>query len=207
MNKKLVAILAILLTGTAFAASSLKGSPGSMARQNEEADREDLSRMSNIGMLDSFKERHLLVPLPVGNGVVIDSRLPDKYRWCRPWVRDYLVDLGKDFKRDFGRSIQINSAVRTVDYQEELLWERGNGNAASTKPGPHQSSHLTGSTVDIAKMVMSRKELQWMRDRLLADEEKGLTAIVSGSVEATEEFHQAVFHVMVFQKNEKAAQQ
>lgn len=188
MKKSLVIILASCLVSSVFAAS-LKGSPESMALQNREADREDLSRLTE-GQLEIFKKNGSLVPLLVGSGIVIDPRLPERYRWCRPCTRDYLVDLKKDFKHEFERPFQINSAVRSIEYQKGLT--KRNGNAASASPGLHQSSHLTGATVDIAKIGLSGKQLQWMQNRLLADEKKGL-------VEATEEHHQAVFHVMVFQ--------
>ena len=80
-----------------------------------------------------------------------------------------------------------DSAVRTQEYQWKL--QEHNGNATN------RSSHIFGSTVDIAKKGMSRKSIQWMRHYLLRFEKMGL-------IEATEEFHQAVFHVMVFKAYE-----
>lgn len=187
-------VLASLLIGPAIAADVLKGSPGAMQRQNEQADAENLSRLTEK-QLETFKKKKLLVPLPKNKGITIDERLPEKYRWCRPWVRRFLIDLGNDFHKKFGNTIQVNSAVRTAEYQAEL---RGmNGNAASAKPGPRQSSHLTGATIDVAKRGMSSRELEWMRSRLTVLEKRGF-------IEATEEHRQRVFHIMVFKKYKKS---
>jgi uncharacterized protein YcbK (DUF882 family) len=183
----------VFVTNSAFAAS-LQGSPAAMERQNKQADKEKLSRLHE-NQLEVFKKKKLLVPLPDGkHGVVVDPRHQEKYNWCRPWTRRFLVDLGKDFEKKFGRPIQVNSAVRSVEYQE-LLKSR-NANAAKGKSGPKRSSHLTGATVDIAKKDMSTEELAWMRNHLLALEKEGL-------IEATEEHVQPVFHVAVYKHYKK----
>lgn len=183
-------VLVIFFLTNVATAKDLRGSPASMERQNAQADRDGLSRLTEK-QLEVFKKNQLLVPLPTNKTLIVDDRLPEKYRWCRPCTGKFLNDLGKDYESKFGRPIQINSAVRTVEYQQEL---RGrNGNAASAKMGPRQSSHLTGAAVDIAKKNMPFAELRWMRSRLMDIEKKKL-------IEATEEFRQSVFHVMVFSK-------
>lgn len=183
-------VLAVFFLTNVATANDLRGSPASMKRQNVQADRDGLSRMTEK-QLEVFKKHQLLVPFPYNKTVIVDDRLPEKYRWCRPCTLKFIIDFNKDYESKFGRPIQINSAVRTVEYQKEL---RGrNGNAASAKMGSLQSAHLTGAAVDIAKKNMSFAELRWMRNRLIALEKKKL-------VEATEEFKQSVFHVMVFNK-------
>ncbi|MBI2635588.1 MAG: D-alanyl-D-alanine carboxypeptidase family protein [Parcubacteria group bacterium] len=171
-------------------ANELRGSSDAIERQNKQADLENLSRLTEK-QLGTFKKSGLLVPLPISKGVIVDDRLPKKYRYCRPWVLQFLVDLGENYETRFGKQIQVNSAVRTVEYQEEL--QKRNRNAASAKAGSQQSSHLTGATIDIAKKDMSYRELAWMRNHLIVLERKGL-------IEATEEFHQEVFHIMVFNR-------
>ncbi len=184
----------ILLVATfvepANAINILQGSPEALARQNKLADLERLPRIREK-QIRAFQRSELLVPLPNEQGVTIDYRLSTKYRWCRPKTKDFLIDIGSDFYREFGKKIQVNSAIRTVEYQARLI--KRNGNAASNKPGPRESSHLTGATIDIAKRGMSPEQLVWMRDRLANLERRGL-------IEATEEFQQPVFHIMVSMK-------
>ncbi len=167
---------------------SLRGSPESQRRQNEKADKVNLSRIKDDAQLEKFKELKLLVPIPQNETVQIDPRLAEKWRWVRPWTTKFLKDIGREYYSQFKKPIQVNSAVRTVERQNEL---RGtNRNAASTE-GDKKSSHLTGAAIDIAKIGMSPTELVWMRNRLLALEKRAL-------IEATEERRQLVFHIMVF---------
>jgi hypothetical protein len=65
-----------------------------------------------------------------------------------------------------------------------------NGNAAPAV-GDIVSPHLTGATVDIAKSGLSRQEMAWMRQRLLALES-------AGKIDVEEEFRQACFHITVY---------
>lgn len=168
--------------------AELSGSDESSKRQNAQADKENLTRIENREQLEKFKRAMLLVPIPKNNEIQIDSRIPNELRWCRPWTKTFLLNMSHNHWGTFEKSIQINSAVRTVEYQKRL--RRRNANAAPIE-GEKTSSHLTGSTVDIAKLGMSKKQLEWMRTYLLRLEKCGL-------IEATEEFNQAVFHVMVF---------
>ncbi len=178
---------------------SLRGSPESLEKQNRMADMENLSRIQDDAQLAKFIEQGLLVPIPEGVTIRIDPRLSEKYRYVRPWVSQFLIDVGKDFFERFKKSLWINSAVRPTDYQEKLR-ER-NKNAAPTN-GSKQSSHMTGATIDIAKIPMlkdksaAREQLVWMRKRLLDLEGRDL-------IEATEEHVQAVFHVMISKKYRK----
>jgi hypothetical protein len=67
---------------------------------------------------------------------------------------------------------------------------RTNGNAAPAE-GDVVSPHLTGATVDIAKSGLSRQEMAWMRERLLALQS-------AGKIDVEEEFRQACFHITVY---------
>jgi hypothetical protein len=94
------------------------------------------------------------------------------------------------YHEEFGLGIQVNSAVRPIDYQRSL--QAWNGNAAATT-GRRASSHLTGSTVDIAKKGLPKRNVAWLRRELVRLERAGL-------VEATEEMSEVSglnFHVMV----------
>jgi hypothetical protein len=121
-----------------------------------------------------------------------DPRLDPTRRFCRPWTRDFVEDLGDAFYKEFHTSIQVNSAVRTVQVQKKL--RRHNRNAAR-ESGETGSSHLAGVTVDIQRRGLSPRRIQWVEQYLLPLNDQGL-------VEPEEERHQWVFHVMVSDRYE-----
>jgi hypothetical protein len=165
----------------------LRGSHNSLVRQNEEIDRLQLPRIADDEELEELIQQKQLVPLPATAAVRVDPRLEESRRYCRPWTRDFLEDLGEAYYKEFRRPIQVNSAVRTVEQQKRL--RRHNGNAAPIA-GDTASSHLAGLTVDIAKHGMTARQRKWMEQYLVRMRELRL-------VEAAEERRQAVFHVMV----------
>lgn len=165
----------------------LKGSHDSLLRQNEEIDRLQLGRIADEAELEQLVEKQELVALPSDKAIRVDPRLDENRRYCRPWTRSFLNDLGEAYYKEFRQPLQVNSAVRTVEQQEKLM--RHNGNAAPAE-GPTASSHLAGLTVDIAKHGMTRKQRKWMEQYLVRMRDLGL-------VEAVEERKQACFHVMV----------
>jgi hypothetical protein len=116
-----------------------------------------------------------------------DPRLTPDRRYCRPWTRDFVEDLGHAYHQQFGGQIQVNSAVRTVQVQKKL--RRHNRNAAPEK-GDTASSHLAGITVDLQRRGMTREQIQWVEQYLVPLRDAGL-------VEPEEERHQWVFHVAV----------
>ena len=171
-------------------AQSLRGSRTVQAQQNRQADRENLTAIKDLAQLRRFVRAGLLVRLPNDKNIVVDPRLDGRYRYCRPWTRDWLSALGRAYRKEFPKSdpLVVTSAVRTAAYQGSL---RGrNGNAAPT-PGLRASAHLRGSTIDITKKDLSGRELTWLRNyvRLFKAQNRGIVI---------EEFRQAVFHVMVF---------
>ena len=187
--KKIVIVLLLLQTAMyAQKKNVLKGTPASLKMQNDSANSEDLSRIKNDEKLKSMIKHGYLVPITTA--VDIDTRLNKKFQYCRKWTNDFLIDLTNDFAKKFGtdRRIQLNSAVRTIEHQNQL--QKSNCNAAKCK-GDKASSHLTGATVDLAKLGLTKEELSWMRKYLSELEKKHL-------VEVTEETQQAVFHIMVF---------
>ncbi len=169
-------------------ASPLKGSLESLARQNERAEADGLERILDEEDLASRIDQKLLVPVPVSSSLAINSDLPETHRYCRPWTADFLSDLARDHTAQFHKPLTVSSAVRTVEYQERLM--RWNHNAAAAE-GDIVSPHLTGGTIDIAKTGMSRKELVWMRNHLLALQ-------LAGMIDVEEEFRQPCFHITVY---------
>lgn len=168
--------------------AALKGSHDILVHQNEMADAEGLDRIQDDDDLARKVARKQLVPLPASSMLHVDERLPDNRRYCRPWVAQFLTDLARAHYARFHTPLQVNSAVRTVEFQERL--RRTNGNAAPVD-GDIASPHLTGFAVDIAKHPLSQTEIAWMRGYLLPLEQQG-------KIDVEEEFQQACFHMSVY---------
>lgn len=168
----------------------LKGSHEILVRQNVVADQDGLDRIQDDNDLARMREQRLLVALPVNRELAVDDRLPLDRRYTRPWTARFLTTLAQAHYRRFHSAIQVNSAVRTVEFQQHLI--RINGNAAPAE-GETASPHLTGQAVDIAKHGLSRTEIAWLRGYLLP-------LIQQGRIDVEEEFQQACFHISVYKK-------
>lgn len=168
----------------------LKGSHEILLHQNEVADREGLDRIQNDADLIDMRNKRILVPIPTSYGLGVDDRLPANRRYCRPWTSQFLSNLARAHYARFHTDLQINSAVRTVEFQQHLI--HINGNAAPAE-GDTASPHLTGQAIDIAKHGLSRTEIAWMRGYLLP-------LIQEGKIDVEEEFQQACFHISVYKK-------
>jgi hypothetical protein len=166
----------------------LRGSFESLARQNEKTEADGLERIQDEDDLADRIARKMLVPLPASASLTVNGNLPENHRYCRPWTASFLADLARAHGARFHRSLEVSSAVRTVEYQKRLM--ETNGNAAAAE-GDVASPHLTGATIDIAKQGLSRDELGWMRAWLLALQQ-------NGKLDVEEEFRQACFHITVY---------
>jgi hypothetical protein len=166
----------------------LRGSLASLERQNDRSDAEGLERIQDEADLSARIADKLLVPLPASIALTVNPDLEENHRYCRPWTAKFLADLARAHEAAFHRSIEVSSAVRTVEYQKRLM--ETNGNAAPAE-GDLVSPHLTGATVDIAKKGLTRDELAWMRRRL-ADLQ------TAGKIDVEEEFKQSCFHITVY---------
>lgn len=168
----------------------LKGSHEILLRQNEVADREGLDRIQDDDDLARMREAKFLVAIPVNASLVTDERLPVNRRYVRPWTAQFLTAMARAHYAQFHTPLQVNSAVRTVEFQHHLL--HVNGNAAPAE-GDTASPHLTGQAVDLAKRGLSSTEIAWMRGYLLP-------LVQQGKVDVEEEFMQSCFHISVYQK-------
>lgn len=166
----------------------LFGSHESLVRQNQRAEQDGLTRVQDDADIVRQVKARSLVPLPVSASLRVDERLPANRRYTRPWTARFLLDLARAHADRFDAALQVNSAVRTVEFQKHLM--RINGNAAPAD-GDNASSHLMGSTVDLAKRGMSQQEVQWMRAWLWPLQQ-------AGKIDVEEEFHQACFHIAVY---------
>jgi Family of unknown function (DUF5715) len=168
----------------------LRGSHEILVRQNLVADHDGLSRIQNDEDLIDMRSEHLLVDLPADSALQIDERLPINRRYCRPWTAQFLAALARAHYAHFHTPLQVNSAVRTVEFQQHLI--HINGNAAPAE-GDIASPHLTGQAIDIAKHGLSLTEVAWLRAYLLP-------LVQEGKVDVEEEFQQACFHISVYKK-------
>lgn len=179
-----------LFSHNCYSEPILRGSKESQIKQNLEADQSNLSRIENMKELLQHIGSGLLISIPTSPGVKIDIRLDKRFHYVRPCTAEFIKDLGSRYRERFNVSLQINSAIRTVEHQKEIA--KYNRNAAPTT-GNMRSSHLTGSTIDISKKKLSRAQKKWLRLQLKKFERKD-------EIDATEEFHQAVFHIMVYDR-------
>jgi hypothetical protein len=177
------------LRGRLVVPPPLYGSHDILVHQNQMADREGLERVRDDADLVDLRRARQLVALPENNTIRIDQRLPENRRFARPSVAAFLSVLAADFYASFHLPLQIDSAVRTVEFQQRLI--RSNGNAAPAE-GDTASPHLTGQAVDIAKRGLSLAQVAWLRVYLQP-------LIEQGKIDVEEEFQQACFHISVYQ--------
>jgi hypothetical protein len=168
----------------------LKGSREILLHQNQVADRDGLQRIQNDDSLLQMRNQKLLVGLPSSYALEVDERLPENRRYCRPWTAQFLATMARAHYAHFHTPLQVNSAVRTVEFQQHLL--HINGNAAPAE-GDTASPHLTGQAIDIAKHGLSLTEIAWMRGYLLP-------LVQEGKVDVEEEFQQSCFHISVYKR-------
>jgi len=186
----LVIAMALACPAKTFADSSelLRAEWNSQVIQNRRADRDDLSRMTNVAMVQRFARAGLLVPVPSSTKYYYTRYIPAKYRYLRPWSKLFLDRLSSQYYARFRKRLRITSMVRTMALQSSLA--KRNKNAAPAY-GSRRSSHLTGATLDISKKGMTSRELEWMRRVLYSLKQRGY-------LYAVEEFQQPAFHVMVY---------
>ena len=166
----------------------LYGTHEILLHQNQMADYDGLDRVrDDAGLLDLRRENKL-VPLPESDALRVDYRLPENRRFSRPWTAAFLNVLSRDYYVAFHTPLQVDSAVRTVTFQQRLI--HSNGNAAPAA-GDTASPHLTGQAVDIAKGGLTRLEIAWMRTYLQP-------FIALGKIDVEEEFQQSCFHISVY---------
>ena len=171
-------------------APELRGSRDSLLKQNLEIDQAGLQRIEDDEQLQQLEERGVLVHLDDTQYVIISPSLKENRRYARPWAAQFVDDMGRAFYEKFHRPIEVNSAVRTVEQQRKLM--RHNHNAAPAD-GEIASSHLAGTTIDIAKRGLTRKQHKWIADYLANLKQQDV-------IEPEEERRQACFHVMVSQR-------
>ncbi|HWY67028.1 MAG TPA: DUF5715 family protein [Terriglobales bacterium] len=171
-------------------APELRGSRDSLLKQNSEIDQAGLVRIEDDAALEQLEARGVLIPIPASDHLRINPSLKENRRYARPWTVQFIDDMAQEFYNQFGKPLTVTSAVRTAAQQRRLT--RTNHNAAPAE-GEVASSHLAGTTVDIGKRWLSRKQHKWIADYLARMKEQDI-------IEPEEERRQACFHVMVSQR-------
>jgi len=166
----------------------LYGSHEILLHQNQMANRDGLDRVRDDADIVDLRRERKLVALPESEALRVDYRLPENRRYSRPWTAAFLTVLAADYYASFHTPLQVDSAVRTVEFQQRLM--RTNGNAAPAE-GDTASPHLTGQAIDIAKGGLSRTQIAWMRTYLQP-------LIDLGKIDVEEEFKQSCFHISVY---------
>jgi hypothetical protein len=166
----------------------MRGSRASLLRQNEKTIAEGLVRIRDEKQLNALRTEHELVQVPASASLLVNPSLPANRRYCRPSTAKFLANLARVHYQRFHRPLQVNSAVRTMAVQRELIGVNGNAAAVS---GDLASPHLTGAAVDIGKKGLSISEVAWMRAWLLPLQQ-------AGKIDVEEEFYQACFHITVY---------
>jgi hypothetical protein len=166
----------------------LRGSREILLHQNEMADRDGLDRIRDQADLFDLLRQKKLIAIPENEALRVDERLPDDRRYSRPWTVAFLTVMATDFYSNFHQPLQVDSAVRTVEFQQHLIHTNGN---AAPPTGDTASPHLTGQAIDIAKRGLTLAEIAWMRTYLqpLIDQNK---------IDVEEEFQQSCFHISVY---------
>jgi hypothetical protein len=156
-------------------------SKASLLAQNAAIDELGLHRYRNDDDLRAAVVRGDLMLVEETAGLRI--RIPVDRRYLRPDASATAYLLSYQFWLRFDSPLYMTSAVRTRRFQLHL--RRWNHNAAPVQ-GPLESSHLTGSTFDIARKKMTREQNRWMESYLYS---------LGDAVIVEEENVQACWHI------------
>ncbi|GLC26944.1 DUF5715 family protein [Roseisolibacter agri] len=170
---RLALALAALTVGAAAArAQSLRGSPESVDRMYQEAQREALAFHETPDAVRTAVDAGALVRLTTGRDVTL-RRVAFPY--VTPATEAFVLALGRQHRAACGTPLMVTSAARPTTRQPR--------NSVA------QSVHPTGMAIDLHKP--RGRCLRWLRATLLELEDAGV-------LEATEEFRPPHFHVAVY---------
>ena len=156
-----LALILVMLVSPLYARSKphkmFPATHDSVAEENRRADALGYRRYLDMKDVNIGVAGGELVPI---TGVKINDKLPKDRRYLRPEVLSFLERLN----RDVGSNLTVDSAIRPADVQRRL--GRFNPNAAPFD-GYRASSHERGSTFDIARRGLSRRQERFLQSRLL----------------------------------------
>jgi uncharacterized protein YcbK (DUF882 family) len=163
------------------------GTPDSLILQNEAIDAMRLPRIRDDRQLRLLVAEGALVPVTRNQYVAISCKLEAKRRYVKPFVDEFLQELGREYFAQFGKPVQVNSAVRTMRTQMKLL--RINRNAAPDH-GEKASAHLAGVAVDLQRRGLTPEQIRFIQQRLLP-------LVQAKMLIVEEEIKQPCFHIVV----------
>ncbi len=162
-----------LLTSAPAQAQSLRGSSGSLDRQNRIAKGHDFTYLRTSTQVEQFANAGYLVRIRSNR----DYRLHDvSFPYARPAVALFVARLGQQYRSACGEQMVVTSLTRPRSRQPS--------NASS------RSVHPTGMAVDLRRSN-TRACRAWLEDTLLYLEGIGV-------VEATRERRPPHYHVALF---------
>lgn len=165
-------LLALSALARPAASQTLRGSPESVERMYQEAQREQLQFSETAGDVQAAAASGSLVRLTTGRDVTLRNVA---FPYVTPATLTFVERLGRAHHVACGKPLMITSAARPTTRQP--------ANSVA------ESVHPTGMAVDLRKPT--GRCLRWLRATLLDLEDAGV-------IEATEERRPPHFHVAVF---------
>lgn len=171
-----VAVCTLAPLGEAVPAQgqSLRGSRGSMDRQNMMARRHDFTYIETPARVRFFADQGWLVPVESGRDFVVKGDV--SFPFARPEVELFVHRLGSQYRRACGERLVVTSLTRPANRQPRNASER--------------SVHPTGMAVDI-RYSWNRGCRRWLEEVLVSLESQGV-------LEATLERRPRHYHVAIF---------
>lgn len=175
MQKLAIAFVttAAVALATPALAQSLKGSPASMTRQNQEAVRYGYSFLENGQAVTQFVDRGHLVKVSPNRYMDLHDV---SYPYARPGVKMFLDRLSAQYTAACGEKMTITSLTRPLNRQP------ANASAASVHP--------TGMAADL-RIPQKSSCRSWLESTLLSLEGTGV-------IDVTRERNPPHYHVAVF---------
>ena len=170
----LVAML-VAVGAASASAQSLRGSPGTVERQNEAARRNDYTFLSDGKHVQRFVDAGYLVRVASNDDFRVKRM---SFPYARAEVVLFLSRLGRQYRDACGEELVATSLTRPSSRQPRNASPR--------------SVHPTGMAVDIRRST-NRYCREWLEDLLLYLEGHGV-------IEAVAEHHPPHYHVAVFPK-------
>ena len=194
------ALLFLSLSATAYAHSHKhKPSPHnffpatheSVPAENRRADAENLPVYVTDGEVTLAVYTGAVVPIWNGEAVYgrmivdVSQKLPAERQYLRTEANDYLSTLAVQFWIATDHQLTVDSAVRSAETQKRI----GRHNkCAAPAYGDFPSSHERGTTFDLARKTLSKRDYNWLVWRLLLDRAHGKILVIE---------ERACFHIFV----------
>lgn len=169
----LVAFVAATLAPPSACAQSLRGSPVSLARQRNVAEKHDFTFLRTGSEVQRFVSLGLLVPVTGGPGYELSGV---SFPYARPQVKLFIERLSSQYHAACGERLVVTSLTRPLNRQPS--------NASS------ESVHPTGLAMDL-RVSNKAKCRTWLETTLMSLERRDLA-------EATRERRPPHYHVVVF---------